>query len=280
MSIENAVRRRTLLLERLGKTGLNIKYPDEFELYVMALELLDQDFNTLRYFVFPVMPDSFSEDSQQLHSIKKTLGGVHVLATTNFIPTDISLSGTFGRRLRVLLNGTYTDLIASFRTPQGVANWQSVKKGTTEFFDEDIKTGYGCTKILESMINETNVIDSTGGIKTLIFHNLALGNSYVVRPMGLILTQDRNSNMLWNYRLTLKSLAPLSALYSSKQLRDKRLELGKTDFIQKGVDNVIRNLTSTLSRFDDRFVERTQKPAVKKVKDFFNLYNITKTKKR
>lgn len=268
MSIENAVRRRALLLERIGKTGLNIKYPDEFELYVIALELLDENMNTLKYFIFPVMPDSLEEDSQQLHSIKKTLNGVHVLTTTNFIPTDISLSGTFGRRLRILLNGKYEDFVSSFKTPQGTTSWTSLKGGTKQFFDENVKTGYGCTKILESMINDTNVIDDNGGVKTLVFHNLALGNSYIVRPQSLRLSQSQQSNMIWNYSLKLKSLAPLSALYSSQQLTDNRISLAKGDFLQKRLDDATNILSGFITKADDRFTERVQKPGVRRAKDY------------
>lgn len=270
MSIENVVRRRAVLLEQLGKTGLNIKYPNEFELYVVALELVDEDFNTLKYFLFPVMPKSLEEDSQQLASIKKTIGGVHVLTTTHFIPTDISLSGTFGRRLRVLLNGTYTEFLTSFKTSTDDLTWKSLSKGAVEFFDENIKTGYGCTKILESLINDTNTISPNGGSRNLLFHNLALGNSYVVRPIGLKLSQNQESNMIWNYSLTLRSLAPLSAFYNSSELQKKRLDLGGTSLLQKNLDSSISSLTRFISRQDDRFVERVQRPKANKFKNFLN----------
>ena len=42
MSIENAVRKKALLVESVGQTLLNVKYPEEFELYVIALEVVNQ----------------------------------------------------------------------------------------------------------------------------------------------------------------------------------------------------------------------------------------------
>jgi uncharacterized protein YqfB (UPF0267 family) len=53
MGLESAIAARNSLLTTVGKRVMNIKYPDEFELYVIAFELTDENFNTLRYFVFP-----------------------------------------------------------------------------------------------------------------------------------------------------------------------------------------------------------------------------------
>src|SRR4051812_44167158 len=101
MSIENVARNRMLMLEQVGKTALNIRYPKEFELYLCALELVDQYDNTLRYFVFPVMPSTMQETIPQLTSIKKTMAGVTVLSNPTFVPTDINISGNFGRKFRI-----------------------------------------------------------------------------------------------------------------------------------------------------------------------------------
>ena len=47
MSIENAAARHLGILTQIGKVGLNISHPKEFELYLCALELTDENYNTL-----------------------------------------------------------------------------------------------------------------------------------------------------------------------------------------------------------------------------------------
>lgn len=53
-------------------------------------------------------------------------------------------------------------------------------KITTQTFDTNIKTGYGSFRILANIIEESKYIDNSKP-RTLIFYNLALGESYVVR---------------------------------------------------------------------------------------------------
>lgn len=268
MSIENALRRRVALLERLGKTGLNIKYPNDFELYVIALELLDSQQNTLRYFLFPVMPESLDETLPSLQSIKKTLSGIHILTTPTFVSTDINLSGSFGRRLRVLLGGEYTDFLTSIRSRASSVFDRSKGKEEIDSFDAQIKTGYGCIKILESIIKESSEVDEQGMLKTLVLHNPALGNSYIVRPTSLRLSQNKQTNMIWNYSLTLKSIAPLSAFFTAKELEDKRKQLGGTSLVQSQLDTTTTLLTRYIAKQNSNFIERKQKPAVNKFKNY------------
>lgn len=244
MSIENAVLRRDYLLQTVGKDVLNLTFPKEFELYVMAFELLNQNGETLKYFIFPVNPSTFDESKPQITNIKKTLGGVTSLSHPGFVPGDINLSGNFGRRFRVVLGEDYTEFIGGFQRSKG----GGVGKGFEDFFESKIKTGYGCIKLLESIIDESKSINSEDGIKTLIFHNLALGNSYVVKPLGLRFSQSQESNMIWNYNLALKSVAPLSALYTEDELRDMKNKLVLTGYIQRQTNRAINSLSSVLDR--------------------------------
>lgn len=248
MSVDNVARKYSAGIEQLGKVAMNARYPNEFELYMIALELIDSRGKTLNYFIFPVMPSSLSEDSQQIHNIKRTLGGVSVLSTAGFVPTDITLSGNFGRKFRVLLGDNWQDITSSFLDGSGQMTKDSFKEGSKEVFDQRVKTGYGCCKVLEEIVNSANLLDSIGGVKTMIFHNLALGNSYVVKSMGLTFSQTQESNMIWQYSLRLKSIAPLSALYSSKQLREQRLRLGVQGFLQSRVNTLVNSLSSMLAR--------------------------------
>lgn len=240
MSIENATFRRDDLLQTIGKSALNLAFPDEFELYVLAFELLNQKGETLSYFIFPTNPSTLDESQPEITNIKKTLGGVVSLSSPSFIPPDITLTGNFGRRFRVLLGQDYTELLGGFSN--------GPVEGVKQLFSNKIKTGYGCIKVLESLVRDSKKIDSENGVKTLIFHNLALGNSYVVKPLGLRFTQSQESNMIWNYNLTLKGIAPLKALYTDSELTSARSKLIITGYLQTQANRAVNELSSSLER--------------------------------
>jgi hypothetical protein len=252
MSIENVVRNRDALLIQVGKAGLNVKYPKEFEFYICALELIDDEGKTLRYFVFPVMPSTLDENKPKLSNIKKTLSGVTVLKTPAFVPTDINLSGSFGRKFRVLLGTEYTDFVSSFKD-NGSVTRDSFKGGVKELFDERIKTGYGCTKILEEIIDQSTAIGEDGKLRKLILHNPASGNSYLVEPVNMKITQSEQTNMIWNYSLQLKSIAPLESLKTKREQESISKNLVVTGHIQKQVDRLINTVSALVANSEGRF---------------------------
>lgn len=247
MSIENAVRNRTVLLERVGKTILNTMYPKEFELYVVALELIDGNGNTLNYFIFPVNPSAIDETNASITNIKKTLTGVVSLRNPTFNPVDINLSGTFGRKLRILLGTDYVDFLSSFTTTPGRLTKESevtedsFKSGGKNLFDNRIKTGFGCLNILKDIIDSSARTDINGP-KTLIFHNLAFGSTYVVEPIQIKTSMSQETNMLHQYSLTLKAIAPLSAL-TGTDLKDERQRLSTTGYVQAQTDRLIQGIS-------------------------------------
>lgn len=245
MSIENAARKHLGVLTSIGKVGLNIIHPKEFELYLCALELTDENYNTLKYFVFPVMPTNMDETQTLSSNIKKTLGGVVVLNTPTFIPRDIVIAGTFGRKFRVLLGDDMVDFTSSFTTTGGVSP-SSIAGGVGQIFDDRIKTGYGCLKILEEIVNAANIVDNIGS-RRLIFHNPALGNSYLIKPMSLKLSQSQETNMIWSYSLSMKAIASLEHLMSSQKLQNERLRLDATGYIQQATNRAIDAITQMIS---------------------------------
>lgn len=238
MSIENAVLRRNQLLSSLGKTSMNVMFPNDFELYTIAFEVIDSQDRTVEYFLFPVMPQQISESKPQIHSIKKTVGGVSSISNNTFVPTEITINGNFGRKFRVLLGSLLTDLIGSYKS-------KKLKKKKPEF-DSTIKTGYGNCKLLESLIEESILPDELGNSKRLVFHNLALGNSYIVKCTNLTFTQSQDSNMIWNYNLTLKSIAKLESLYKNRQLLSLRSSLTINGYLQSRTDSLIDSLTAAI----------------------------------
>lgn len=245
MSIDNVVRNRNESLLTLGKNALNVKHPDEFELYLCALELVDESNRTLRYFVFPVMPSSIDEGKPKITNIKKTLAGVTVLRTPTFVPTDINLNGNFGRSFKVLLGGDYLDFVSSF-SDNGSGN--GFTNGVQDFFDEKVKTGYGCCKILESIIDESDKIGTDGKMRKLILHNPSIGNSYVVEPINFRMSQSEQTNMIWNYSVSFKSVATLKSLYSKKDLEKVAQRLNITGHMQKQVNLLVNTVSAFIAK--------------------------------
>lgn len=235
----------TDLLIQIGRPALNARYPKEFELYMCALELIDQEGATLRYFIFPVMPSNIDESQPQITNIKKSLAGITVLSNPTFVPGDISLSGNFGRKFKVLLGVDYTDLISSFSTQGGQLTSSSVIEGASDFFDKRVKTGYGCCKILEEIIAESKAVDEKG-VRRLIFYNPALGNNYLVKPTSLRFSMSQESNMIWNYSLNLKTIASLESLNSISQTQQSEERLITTGYIQQQAQKILSSLTSIL----------------------------------
>lgn len=244
MTLDGAIAQQRAKVGEFGKAILNVQYPNEFELYLMGLELTDQNFNTIRYFVFPVMPSSIDENLPQLNNIKKTMAGVTVLSSPTFNPTDINLNGTFGRRFRVLLGTDASDLVSSFKA-DGKLTAKSILGGAASFFDNRIKTGYGCIKILQDIIDQSQQVDEKG-IRHLILYNPALGNNYLVKPINLRFNQSQDSNMIWNYNLQLKSIAPLESIKTQQQLKQARFRLNSTGYAQKQAQNVVNALSMVL----------------------------------
>lgn len=245
MSIDNVIKNRDALLITGGKNAMNVKFPDEFELYLCALELVDESNKTLRYFVFPVMPSSMDEGKNKITNIKKTLAGVTTLSTPTFVPTDISLSGNFGRSFKVLLGGDYVDFISSF---QDNGSGKGAQKGVTQLFDDRVKTGYGCVKILESILDESDQVGENGELRKLILHNPSTGNSYIVKCMNFKINMNEQTNMIWNYSVNFKSIAPLKSLYTTKELESKSMKLNLTGFMQTKTNNLLNTVSSFIAK--------------------------------
>ena len=216
-----------------GREYLNATYPDEFEYYACALELTDETGKVLDFFSFPIMPQSISETKFAPTNIKKTLGGVVVTNHTTFNPFDISLNGHFGRKFRKVLfqheqtsggaevsGGNATNQTVTQENNETIANGTIdevvIKAPPKKVFSSDYKTGYGCIKILESIfLRAHRGVDKNRKPLRLYFYNLSLSSNYLVEPVNLQLSQSRDQNMLWQYNLQLKAVAPARLVNSN-----------------------------------------------------------------
>src|SRR5690606_16820294 len=115
-TISQAHELREIALNRQsGKWLLTQNNPNEFDYYMVAIELLKSDLSTSKYFVFPINPNSMSYDNVLLTKINKTAGGISVLKNSQFNLKDITITGTFGKSFKVLIGNTFQSLFSSFK---------------------------------------------------------------------------------------------------------------------------------------------------------------------
>lgn len=193
----------------LGKEVVHKNFPRDFEYYMMAIELVDEYWNSIDYFVFPVMPSNITKSEAEAISIQHTLNGVVITNKLGFIPKDISISGNFGRGLKFVdYEGSGFESIAKgFYFSKDI---QARSANPVTEFPFGVKTGYGCIKILQSIIEKSKAHGVELGSYKLLLYNPALGESYLVVPTKnpLVLTQnEQNSNMIWQYTLNLTIIA-------------------------------------------------------------------------
>ena len=236
---------KSRLLE-VGKAGLNALFPSDFEYYLVALELVDSQNNTVDYFSWPVLPDEIRETHTELTSIRKTMSGVNVTKNPTFNPRQVSLRGDFGRRFKILL-GNQQVQFAGFGL--------SVKNGALNIsgpntlqeiipqFSSFAKTGFGCVKLLESIKEKSKKLDNFQKPFSLYLYNPILGNNYQVEFNAFTHMQDKDRyNMIPAYNIQLTAVAPLSSLISRGA--SIKSALGKITIgeLQKTANNLTKNL--------------------------------------
>lgn len=226
----------------IGIEAVSRLYPNDFEVYMVALELTDSDDNMIDYLVFPILPDAVSKTEPTRTNIKKSLAGVTVLTNPSFTPQEINIKGSFGRQFKIL-RGKQSG--AAWSVNNGKYDLLSIKSKLAmnlNFgeFDVGVKTGYGVIKILKAMADKSVGLGENGKPLRLYFYNMALGESYLVAipPSGVQYSQDVSKNMIWNYNLTMMTLAPLEAVQSKSNLGASLSENLLPSLIQTGVSEL------------------------------------------
>lgn len=195
------------LLKNLGKATVNALFPNDFEFYMMSLELTDYQDKTIDFFSFPVLPKNFSETEQSVTNIKKTLSSVTSIKSTGFVPRDIRFSGNFGRSFKFILGSEFIN---------GSSFSLSSESSETSFFSNIVKTGYGSFKKLELILQKSKKTDD-GLPRRLYFYNPAIGNSYLVEFMEINKSTSQEENMLWGYSLYLKAISPINSVIDTQK---------------------------------------------------------------
>ena len=68
------------LQKQVGAQAVAAMYPNDFEWYMVALELTDSQDNTIDYIAFPITPDSITKTEPTRTNVKKSLSGITVLS--------------------------------------------------------------------------------------------------------------------------------------------------------------------------------------------------------
>ena len=223
MPVDVAIQKLTNLSAQITRDVVGILFPNDIDVYLLALELTTSNNDTIDYFLWPILPNELQKTEPKRTNIKMSAGGVTVLTNNAFVPEQLILKGNFGRRFRIFLDvvkptGTGID----YSTEKGVYDLtavNSISEGRSlayPKFLEGVKTGYGAFKVLKAMINKANGIDRMGKPFKLYFYNLALGENYLVSvpPQGFTCNQNLDQNMIWNYTLNLEVIAPAQSLRS------------------------------------------------------------------
>lgn len=206
-----------------GRAALHATKPDEFEYYACTFELMDSHLDTEEVFHFPIMPTAMSINSQFPVNIKKSGRGYLVQTSDTFVGKSISLNGSFGRKFQTLFHTSTNS--------SGILS-KNLK----------LRTGYGATKLMESMIDKIRVPDPYGNPRLFVVHNFAFGLSVVAEVLSASVSQSMENNMMWNYSIEMKAVADYDKLRPKQSKRDLA-NLLKANVGQRTVNNFLANIT-------------------------------------
>lgn len=234
-------------IEQVGKFGrrtLSYQFPLDFELYMLAIELTDSFDSTIEYFSFPVMPNQISKTEPNRVNVKRSMAGVTVLSSEVVAPATISIKGDFGKGFKFLYKKNTNE--GSSESHHTGVNINTLITAIREF-DPYIKTGFGCIKILQRMIQNATKLDVRGNPNRLYFYNMALGENYLVAvdPNGLTLSQSMDKNMVWQYSINFTVLANVNDL-SLMNNGTASSEILKRGAMQDGINSLAGALVSFL----------------------------------
>lgn len=227
------------IVESVGESALHMLAPDNYEYYQCSLELLDVDKNQIGFISFVVMPNNISESRAPIQSQTKTNSGIVTTFNDSFAPVNITLQGSFGRRFRIV-----TGIVdPSPKRWNGWGNFFNGNFGKAAFgFETAYKSGYGLTKVLKFILEKANELDSQGRPYILLYNNYAFNTSYVVDVVNSSFNQGIENNRMWYYEISLKAIAPASAVQTEGQSNAKLLKLVASNAIAQGLSNIVKDV--------------------------------------
>jgi hypothetical protein len=209
-----------------------------------ALELVDDNDDTVDYFQFPVMPSNINKTETEATTVQTSFSGITVFNKQGYTPDSINIEGDFGRSFKLLprdednyYKGVSLSIEDGYYTSDQInAQFKDVKNE----FMTGVKTGFGCIKILQSIIHKAKSHGPTGITYKLFFYNQALGESYLVVPTKEPLTflqNDQSSNMVWRYQLSLVIIADLNDVKNNKKSNSSLQNNLSSENVVKGISD-------------------------------------------
>lgn len=222
----------------VGKAAIHAAMPDDFEYYLCSLELVNHKDERKGFLSFSVMPEQISESYTPIQTMIKTHNAVVTLFNDSFAPVDINIAGTFGRKIRLLLN--YKDPWIQ----TGGKQFLALNFGKVEGVEVGVKTGYGMTKVLQHILNASSKTEAESGKPYYLkFYNYALNTAYLVNVVNYTVNQSMGSNMIWNYQMTLRAVAPLSSFSNIGNKMKNILPEVAANSVANGVTNIVNGMT-------------------------------------
>ena len=184
-----------------------------------SLSLRNRNMEEVAYMSFPVMPNNIMESQQAVASVTKTNKGIVTQFNSSFNPKDISIQGTFGRKLRLILGNKefVPKAEAGFAMAQKFFNGNIGINGGIAGTDLLIKTGYGLTKMMQRILDAAYAGDDDGPY-IVVFTNYAFNTSYVVEPLQRSFSQSTENNMIWYYNVEMKAVSDWSDLSKGENI--------------------------------------------------------------
>lgn len=222
----------------VGKAAIHAAMPDDFEYYLCSLELVNHKDERKGFLSFSVMPEQISESYTPIQTMIKTHNAVVTLFNDSFAPVDINIAGTFGRKIRLLLN--YKDPWIQ----TGGKQFLALNFGKVAGVEVGVKTGYGMTKVLQHILNASSKTEAESGKPYYLkFYNYALNTAYLVDVVNYTVNQSMGSNMIWNYQMTLRAVAPLSSFSNIGNKMKNLLPEVAANSVANGVTNIVNGMT-------------------------------------
>jgi len=216
-----------------GRSSIHAMAPDDFEYYMCSLELLDSEGVTKGFMMFPVMPNNIMETKTEILSTIKTNSGIVSVFNPTFVPREISIQGTFGRKLRMISNFVEVEEAPSNWFRNVVGGSYGKLTGSKTIF----KTGYGMMRAMKKMVDTLYKLDENGRPHIMIFNNYAFNSHYVVEIPQSSFSQSTGENMIWYYNLEMRAIA--NASVAKEQTIKNIFNLAVNSAIANGIGDIL-----------------------------------------
>lgn len=221
-----------------GDVALHIQYPNEFEYYAMAFELINSLGKSVEFFGFPFYSENYTTTHSNSNStLQKTIGGNVLYFNQSFEPIQFQLNGSFGRNFKKVI--TKNNIFSNNEN-------ENFNITETKMFSTDYKTGYACSKMLEAMLLKSKKVDEYGKPYKLFFYNLGFNQSFIVKYDSLRFPQNVKDNMIFNYELSLTAISPIEN-FLTKRRETSVANLTKTYDVEKSMKESAAKNTRNVS---------------------------------